>query len=176
MERNEILRKIEILFYQQNFHNVSMQDIANSLEIKKASLYYHFPSKENIIEEVLEYSFQNYVQFVHDIINKWNEHNFLILLKDFLTYWENYQNLFSIINQNGYEENDTIFQHIQEKQKYIFEIISKAMSEKANFSEEKTYLFLTLIHQVWKKKSSYWLCSFNEEKILSEIEKLFFNI
>lgn len=176
MMRNEIIKKIEELFYAKSFKEVSMQDIANELWMKKPSLYYHFPSKEKLIEEILEYSFKIYFVFIQKIIKKWNSNNFQELLDAFLHFPETQRNIFSIINQNGYEENDTISEIIQEKQKIIFEIIFEAMSLKAWFTREKTFLFLTLIHQIGKKKSSYSRCNIDEKKLWTEIETLFFNI
>lgn len=174
MTRNEIIKKIEDLFFAKNFKEVSMQDIANELGMKKASLYYHFPSKEELITEVLENSFSNYFVFVQKTIQKWNDNNFQELLKNFLYFPEKNKNIFSIINQNGYEENDDISWIIQEKQKIIFETIFEAMNSKTNFNREKTFLFFALIQQVWKKKSSYIRCEINEKQILQEFENLFF--
>lgn len=175
MTKQEIIKKIEELFYAKSFKEVSMQDIASEIGMKKASLYYHFPSKEELIAQVLEYSFEIYLGFIQDIISKWNKENFKELLQDFLDFAEKNKNIFSIINQNGYEENDMISGNIQNKQKIIFDTIQNAMQEKANFSKEKTFLFLTLINQIGKKKSAYGLCDFDKKIILSQIETLFFN-
>jgi AcrR family transcriptional regulator len=43
------------LFAQNGFDAVSMQDIAQVVGIKKASLYYHFTSKDQILKEILQY-------------------------------------------------------------------------------------------------------------------------
>ena len=43
------------LFAQNGFNAVSMQDIAQVVGIKKASLYYHFASKDQILKEILQY-------------------------------------------------------------------------------------------------------------------------
>lgn len=176
MTKNEIIKKIEELFYAKSFKEVSMQDIANEIGMKKASLYYHFPSKEVLITEVLEVSFNNYFTFVKETIKNWNESNFQKLLKNFLYFPEKNKNIFSVINQNWYEENDDISALIQEKQKIIFETIFEAMNSKAHFSREKTFLFFALIQQIWKKKSSYNRCEIDENKILQEFENLFFNL
>lgn len=175
MTRDEIIKKIEELFFAKSFKEVSMQNIADELGMKKASLYYHFSSKEELITQVLESSFNNYLLFVQKTIKKWNENNFQELLKNFIYFPEKNKNIFSIINQNGYEENDDISWIIQEKQKIIFETIFDAMSSKANFSREKTFLFFALIQQIGKKKSSYIRCEINEKQILQEFESLFFN-
>jgi Transcriptional regulator len=43
------------LYAQRGFDAVSMQDIADAVGIKKASLYYHFESKDQILKEILQY-------------------------------------------------------------------------------------------------------------------------
>ncbi|MDD5769721.1 MAG: TetR/AcrR family transcriptional regulator [Candidatus Gracilibacteria bacterium] len=175
MTKQEIIERIEELFYEKSFAEVSMQDIATKIGMKKASLYYHFPSKEQLIGEVLDYSFGVYLIFINEIIKNWNENNFLELLQEFLDFGDKNKNIFSIINQNGYEENDDITNHNKEKQKIIFDTIHKAMETKNGFSKEKTFLFLTIINQIGRKKSIYNLCEIDKNKILGEIEKLFFN-
>jgi AcrR family transcriptional regulator len=43
------------LFAQHGYDAVSMQDIAQTVGIKKASLYYHFTGKDQILKEILQY-------------------------------------------------------------------------------------------------------------------------
>lgn len=43
------------LFAKKGFDAVSMQEIADAVGIKKASLYYHYASKDQILEEILTY-------------------------------------------------------------------------------------------------------------------------
>ena len=43
------------LFAQRGFDAVSMQEIADAVGIKKASLYYHFASKDQILKDILVY-------------------------------------------------------------------------------------------------------------------------
>jgi len=57
----EILLHIEELFYSTAFSDLSMEEIAKGLNMKKASLYYHFPSKEEMFLRVLEYSYGKYI-------------------------------------------------------------------------------------------------------------------
>ncbi|MDW5562084.1 MAG: TetR/AcrR family transcriptional regulator [Methanomassiliicoccus sp.] len=46
------------LFAQKGFDAVTMQEIADAVGIKKASLYYHFESKDRILDEILSYPMQ----------------------------------------------------------------------------------------------------------------------
>jgi len=175
MSKVDIIKKIEILFFEKSFKWVSMQDIANNIWIKKASLYYYFPSKEVLILEVLNYSFENYLSFIKNTIEIWNKNNFNELLSEFLDYWEKEKNIFSIINQNWYSENNEILDYLQEKQKIIFETIYEWMNNKTWFSREKVFLFLSLINDIWRKKTTYWKCLINKKKMIEEVKKLFFN-
>jgi AcrR family transcriptional regulator len=174
MSKNEIIKKIEELFFEKSFKWVSMQDIANDLWMKKASLYYYFPSKDKLIIEILEDSFEKYLWFIKETIEIWNENNFKELLGNFLDFWDKEKNIFSVINQNWYSENDEIFEYLQEKQKVIFETIFDWMNKKAGFSKEKAFLFLSLINDIWRRKTTYGKCGINREKMINEVERLFF--
>lgn len=153
-----------------------MQDIAQVIGIKKASLYYHFPSKEALILEVLEYSFKKYLSFIEHVTSKWNLENFVELLGKFLKFPKEQKNLFSIINQNGYCDSEAIQSFVEQKQRIIFDIIHATLHQKANFTKEKTFLCLTLLNQIGKTNIAYRLCDIDFSKIKYEIRSLFFNI
>ena len=70
MTKFEIFRKIEDLFYEKSFSDLSMDEIATALSMKKASLYYHFPSKESMFTEVLEDSFRRYREAFLEALGK----------------------------------------------------------------------------------------------------------
>jgi AcrR family transcriptional regulator len=54
LTRRLILEAAAGLFRQQGYAGVSMRDIAGAVGMKTGSLYYHFPGKENLVEEILE--------------------------------------------------------------------------------------------------------------------------
>jgi AcrR family transcriptional regulator len=49
MTREEILFAAAQIFGQKGFHATSMQDIADAVNLQKASLYHHFESKQEIL-------------------------------------------------------------------------------------------------------------------------------
>jgi AcrR family transcriptional regulator len=53
MTRNEILTTAALIFSQKGYHGTSMQDIALSVNLQKASLYHHVSSKQEILFELL---------------------------------------------------------------------------------------------------------------------------
>lgn len=174
MKKLEILTKIEPILYQKTYKEVSLQEIANVLEIKKSGLYYYFDSKEALYLEILEYSFEKYHWFIQQIMKNWKDDNFLELLEKFINYTKTEKNVFSQVSGLGYFEEKNILAFIKEHQKIIFSEIHTIFSKEKWFSEEKTFLFLTLITDIFHKKSMYGDCKIDEKKIGKTIEELFF--
>jgi AcrR family transcriptional regulator len=54
MTRDEILEAAAQIFSQKGFHAASMQDIAQAVNLKKASLYHHVNNKQEILVAILD--------------------------------------------------------------------------------------------------------------------------
>jgi AcrR family transcriptional regulator len=54
MTRTEILSAAARIFAQKGFHAASMQDIAEAVNLQKASLYHHVASKQDILLALLD--------------------------------------------------------------------------------------------------------------------------
>lgn len=54
MTRQDILDAAAQVFRQKGFHGASMNDIANTVHLRKASLYHHVSSKQEILLEILD--------------------------------------------------------------------------------------------------------------------------
>jgi len=54
--REKILEAAKKAFAQKGFHGVSMEEIARNAGVKKALIYYYFPSKEDLFFEVWQRS------------------------------------------------------------------------------------------------------------------------
>lgn len=54
MTRDDILEAAAQVFRKKGFHGASMADIADSVNLQKASLYHHVSSKQEILLELLE--------------------------------------------------------------------------------------------------------------------------
>ena len=53
MSKEAILESAAQVFRQKGFHGASMADIADAVQLQKASLYHHFSSKQDILLELL---------------------------------------------------------------------------------------------------------------------------
>lgn len=60
--RKRFLEVAEELFTAHGYRAVSIRDIAQACEVTNAALYYHFPSKEALYYEVLEYHASNMIE------------------------------------------------------------------------------------------------------------------
>lgn len=58
------------VFADKGFHGATTQDIAAEMGIQQGSLYYYFKSKEQALQEVCEYGFENYVVRMEKICAK----------------------------------------------------------------------------------------------------------
>ncbi|HSG43869.1 MAG TPA: TetR/AcrR family transcriptional regulator [Anaerolineales bacterium] len=54
MTRQDILEAAALVFRQKGFHGASMNDIADAVNLQKASLYHHVSSKQEILLELLD--------------------------------------------------------------------------------------------------------------------------
>lgn len=58
--RERVLIAAETLFRQRGYNSVTMRDIAEEVGIRQASLYYHFPTKEQLFITVTEQVFERH--------------------------------------------------------------------------------------------------------------------
>jgi len=67
MKKNEILNQALELFASKGYFGTSMDDIAKSVGIKKASLYSHYSGKESIFTAVFNSILEDYTSFINDL-------------------------------------------------------------------------------------------------------------
>lgn len=69
MTRDEILLAAAQIFSQKGFHGTSMQDIAEAVNLQKASLYHHVSSKQEILVELLDRALDLLIERMQAVIN-----------------------------------------------------------------------------------------------------------
>jgi AcrR family transcriptional regulator len=67
--RRRILDAAYALFYKKGFTRVSVDDIAEGAGLTKRTLYYHFPSKDDLLAAVFEF----HHQFALERIREWGD-------------------------------------------------------------------------------------------------------
>lgn len=171
MQKSELLRTIEILFWEHAFSDLSMDMIAERIGIKKPSLYYHFTSKEAMFLEVLEYSFESYKAFLESTLQIVNNGE---LIEKLILFPLQTQNLFAIASQKGYCQMDEIRQKIEERFLELEEKKVQIFQERFSWNTARTKLFFALIESL-SKKTCLENCEGEQKKeVIGEIQKLFF--
>ena len=67
--RQRIIDKADELFYQHGYENTSFSDIAKVVNISRGNFYYHFKSKDDILNEVIKVRLQS----IHDMFHEWEQ-------------------------------------------------------------------------------------------------------
>lgn len=67
MTREEILEVAAQIFRQKGFHAASMQEIADAVNLRKASLYHHVSSKQEILLELMDLAMDYLIERTHAI-------------------------------------------------------------------------------------------------------------
>ncbi len=96
--RDRIFNEATKLFSQEGYHAVSIRNIAREVGIKQSSIYNHFGSKEDILDEILtefdnELSARGFPEelFAQLIRDKSPEEVFRISSERYISYWEDKQ-------------------------------------------------------------------------------------
>ncbi len=67
--RQRIIEKADELFYQHGYENTSFSDIARAVSISRGNFYYHFKSKDGILNEVIKFRLQS----IRDMFKEWEK-------------------------------------------------------------------------------------------------------
>ncbi|MFQ3544483.1 TetR/AcrR family transcriptional regulator [Halobacillus rhizosphaerae] len=69
-KKEDIMNTAEALFYQHGFHAVGIKRILEQAEVATMTMYYHFKSKEELIEAILLQREQQYFLLLDSNLNK----------------------------------------------------------------------------------------------------------
>ena len=68
MPRSDIIQAAAQIFRQKGYHGTSMQDIADNVQLQKASLYHHVSSKQEILLSILDQALEGLTQDLEQIV------------------------------------------------------------------------------------------------------------
>lgn len=68
MTKDDILAAAAQIFSQKGFHAASMQDIAEAVNLQKASLYHHVSSKQEILLEILDRALDLLIEDIEKVV------------------------------------------------------------------------------------------------------------
>jgi AcrR family transcriptional regulator len=65
--REQILRAARRCFIDNGYHPTRMDDIARAAELSKGGVYFHFKSKQEVFEQLVEEEFARSMQFLRNV-------------------------------------------------------------------------------------------------------------
>ncbi len=115
--REELLEKCFNLFSRKGFHNVSMREICKEAGVSTGTLYHYFPSKEQILKQMLPWAVESNVDaFASDTKLEYTVQE---RLDELATFWvereDYYKNLILLVIdlfKNGSEKSEEVFSYI----------------------------------------------------------------
>ncbi|MCM3213635.1 TetR/AcrR family transcriptional regulator [Niallia taxi] len=115
---DQYLNKIKPVIRKTRFSQMKIDDIAKNMDISKVTLYKHFSSKDEIIEQVVEYYIQ-YLQHADTVAND-----------DSISYIERFQKIFSESLISVIYLSDLFLQDLKEYYPQLFENIFVAQQNR----------------------------------------------
>ncbi len=70
MTRDEILIAASQIIAEKGFHATSMQEIAEAVDLRKASLYHHVNSKQEILVALLDMALEMLIEQMQDVVDQ----------------------------------------------------------------------------------------------------------
>ena len=120
--RVEILEAAITLFARRGYLATTMAELAKAIRMTPGALYWHFPTKEDLLLAAIEDLHQ---RFVNEFLDLLNEHrklsareqliSFLNRSQQFLRYHREYGIFFGMVAAESAESNDRVAEAIREK-------------------------------------------------------------
>ena len=181
--KNEILDAAEYLFGAKGFDSTSTTDILNEIGIARGTLYYHFKSKEEILDAMIERMVKRLAKKVEKIISEKDEPILQRLTKMMLALRVDDKNFsHGLLKQAHRPQNALMHQKMQkcilsEINPLITELIRESIVQgicETNYPEEvaeMTFLYANTIfddlmeHSIEEKQKAAFI--YNLERLLS---------
>ena len=180
-----IIDTAEQLFGQFGYLGVSMMDIASSLGITKAALYYHFDSKEKIYLEVLDSAFKEFSETIQKVIGDENlsiEKRFRETITVYLNFCLEKRDLAKLTMQKLSKDSDNIVNFIAklkaevacQLEPVIKEFLVYKKRSRLINSKIATYLLIGMLNAFILGEIVEGGKNWKAKDILKQIERLFF--
>lgn len=168
MKKEKIFEVAEEHFFARRYTDVKLDNIANSLNIRKPSLYYYFIDKKDLFIQTLRYSMNKYI---HALKENTEKDDLECFLKWYLVYPSLNKNLFAVALQKWYctdkDVSATIFSWKMVVDKTIHDYLANF-----NTNSVKRYLIINLLEKLAQDNCIDWYClKYDISDILPELKK-----
>ena len=142
--RQRILAVANELFIEQGYEGTSLREIADRLDITKAALYYHFRSKDDILQTLLE----PFDTLLDELLQRLEAAHDVEAWADALTWVVD--KVFDYL-----DGDDCVLEH-EPLQRLAAEGQMVAYRHEGNFLSMDTYREYTQLNQMWQSGNPPW--------------------
>lgn len=64
IDKHDFLMRCWEVFHLKGYHNTSMQDLAAATGLQKAGLYHHYPTKQDLMQNVMTFALEQFHDYV----------------------------------------------------------------------------------------------------------------
>jgi len=121
--RIEILESAIRLFAQQGFLSTTMADLAKAIKMSSGALYWHFPTKEDILLAAVEELHQRFIAYFGDLLTEGRKRSareqlmaFLRRTQDVLRENREYATFFAVISAELVNRNERVEKALRQSQ------------------------------------------------------------
>ncbi|MBK6545298.1 MAG: TetR/AcrR family transcriptional regulator [Saprospiraceae bacterium] len=148
------------LFFEKGYGSCSMRDLASAVGVEAASIYNHYPSKEDILATICLELMENQLKGLHNIIHL--RRTTVAQLEQFISYYLKFQ----IDNWLAFQVTHTENKHLESKHEATFkklrksfenqvlELINRGIQEEKFYSLDSEIVLNTLLSALrWRQNS-----------------------
>jgi len=179
--RNEILDVAEKMFLEKGYENTSTVDIVTSINIAKGTLYYHFKTKNEIMNAIIE---RRVVQVAEEL-NKIAENKSIYFLDRIVMVFKmaKFSDINNEQNLNYLHKNENNFMH-QKMQEAMVETFVPILTKLSKEGEKEGIINCPYLHQSIEMLLVYGnlvfdnnrLSKMNNDEIIENINAFIFSI
>lgn len=139
-KENSIIEAARKRFAHYGFSKVTMDEIASDIDMSKASLYYYFPTKENLFYAVLTQEQNEFIKEMDGIINTKlsASHKLITFVNKRLIYFQQFLNIGTLSFHTFLDTKSFYKKYFVDFEEKELELINRIISEgKANGEFDK---------------------------------------
>jgi AcrR family transcriptional regulator len=121
MTRDDILEAAAQIIREKGYHATSMQDIADAVDLRKASLYHHFNGKQKILVELLDKALDILIEELEGVVKIQvpADEKLRLAIHSYLNCLSKYNNLASVLLlEHRSLEQELRKKHISRRDRY----------------------------------------------------------
>lgn len=179
--RNEILDVAEKMFLDKGFENTSTADISTAINIAKGTLYYHFKSKNEIMDAIIE---RRATQVIEEL-NKISENKSINFLERIVMVFKvaKFSDINNEPNLNYLHNNENSYMH-QKMQVAMIDAFTPILIKLLEEGEKEGIINCTYLRQSVEMLLIYGnsifdenkMCKMSGEEIMENINAFIFHI